>query len=129
MEALKNATQPSSKEDVRSFLASASRMSVRNFSKITASLRELIKDRVPFRWDTEEKEAFEKLRDSLSNDSLLAHFEPGKAWESYMSITIALVLVQRSFNYKAAESGNQLPTLAGQQRAQNRVTPKPKKKR
>ena len=86
VEALKNATQPSSKEDVRSFLAmaSASRMFAPNFSKITAPLRELIKDGIPFIWDTEEKEAFEKLQNSLSNDSLLAHFEPGKALELHV---------------------------------------------
>ena len=73
-------------------------------------VRELTKDGVPFTWVIEEKEAFEKLRDSLSNDYLLAHCEHGKALElhvDYHRTGLVLKLLQLQ------SCRNQLPTSVG----------------
>lgn len=107
MEALRNATQQSSKEDVRSFLAmaSVSRVFVCNFSKITAPLRGFDQRWSPIHMGYRRKRSFEKRRDSLSNDSLLVHFESGKALELHVDyhrsgLGATLVQLQSCGNWK-----------------------------
>ena len=86
VDALRTMTEPKSKEDVRSMLsmASASRMFIEDFSKITAPLRELTKQTVKFTWGREQPSAFEKLRDCLSEDNVLGFSEIGKPTEVHV---------------------------------------------
>ena len=86
VDALRTMIEPKSKEDVRSMLsmASASRMFIEDFSKITAPLRELTKQTVKFTWGREQQSAFEKLRDCLSEDNVLGFFEIGKPTEIHV---------------------------------------------
>ena len=61
--------------------------------------------KIPFTCVIEEKEAFEKLRDSLSNDYLLAHCEHGKALELHVDyhrtgLFLKLLQLQSCGNWK-----------------------------
>ena len=70
--------RPESAAEVRSFLGMAnfSCHFIRNYSAITAPLRELTKKRARFVWTEECQTAFMKICDSLSEKSLNAYFNP-----------------------------------------------------
>ena len=78
IEALKKMKRPESAAEVRSFLGMAnfSCHFIRNYSAITAPLRELTKKRARFVWTEECQTAFMKICDSLSEKSLNAYFNP-----------------------------------------------------
>ncbi|KAF8058989.1 hypothetical protein N665_1238s0001 [Sinapis alba] len=64
---------PTTIGQVRSFhgLASFYRRFVKDFSTLAAPLTSVIKKDVAFKWGTEQEEAFQKLKDSLTNAPVL----------------------------------------------------------
>ena len=59
-------------------------MFIADFSKIMAPLRELTKQTVKSTWGREQQNAFEKLRDCLSENNVLGVFEIGKPTEVHV---------------------------------------------
>ena len=76
VEALKYITAPKSKEDLISFLCMMQSNSdfIENFSKKSASLRELTKTNKRFKWMTEHQECFENIIKEFKKDALLRYF-------------------------------------------------------
>ena len=84
--ALKECGDPSSKEGVRSFLKMVGYMSrfIQNFAEIAAPLRQLTKSASTFQWGSQEQEAFDSLKDSLTEQTTLSYFVPGKPIRIYI---------------------------------------------
>ena len=79
VEALKTMPAPKSASEVKSLLGMAqySASFIPNFSDITAPLRALTKKSAKWHWTNHEQNAFVKLKNSLSNDSVLGYYETG----------------------------------------------------
>lgn len=78
IEAIRNFREPESVEEVRSFLGLVNFVGhcIPDLSTKTSPLRRLLKKGVTFKWSTEEREAFEELREILCNGSVLGYFNP-----------------------------------------------------
>ena len=76
--ALQDMNRPTSGTEVRSFLGMAnfSCHFIPNYSDITHPLRELTKKNRRFEWTTQCQEAFDTIRNALSEHSLNAYFDP-----------------------------------------------------
>ena len=76
--AVKESKPPESKEAVRSFLGMIGYLSkfIPRYSSLTAPLRELTHKDKKFKWGPEENAAFEKLKDSITNENTMAYFNP-----------------------------------------------------
>ena len=84
--ALKECGEPSSKEGVRSFLQIVGYMSrfIQNSAQIAAPLRQLTKSTSTFQWRSQEQEALDSLKDSLTEQTTLSYFVPGKLIRIYV---------------------------------------------
>lgn len=71
---------PTSVKGVRSFLGFANfyRCFIENFSEITAPLTNLTKKGTAWRWDSEENEAFEKLKKIFATKPVLSQWDPDR---------------------------------------------------
>ena len=78
MEAVKECPSPKSKEGVRSFLGMIGYMSkfIPRYSALTAPLRAITHKDAKFKWTREEKDAFEKLKSSITSEKTIAFFDP-----------------------------------------------------
>ena len=78
--ALRGASPPSSKEDVRSFLGMAGFNSqfIPGYATLSAPLRSLTKKGVNFKWGAAEKESFRAITQSISDNTLLAYFDTNR---------------------------------------------------
>ena len=78
VEALDHLEAPRSKEELRSFLCmmQSNAEFIPNFSKISASLRELTRDKIRFEWKNEHQETFETLLKAFKKDVSLRYFDP-----------------------------------------------------
>jgi uncharacterized protein with von Willebrand factor type A (vWA) domain len=65
----------SNAKEVKQFLGLAGyyRRFVKDFSKIAASLTELMKEKTTWRWEREEKDAFKQLKEKMSQTPILIH--------------------------------------------------------
>ena len=100
VEALHNMSRPKDVGEVRSLLGMAqySAQYVPNFSSITAPLRNLTKSSVKWKWGQEEEEAFNKIKHSLSEDSVLGYYElnqPTKLMVDAGPEGLGLILAQK----------------------------------
>ena len=77
VKAVKGARAPKDQTEVRSFLGlvNYSARFIPNLATTTEPLRRLTRNGVPFVWDTEQKEAFEKLKGELSQAETLGYFD------------------------------------------------------
>ncbi len=75
VEAVASWPQPTTVRHVRSFLGLASyyRKFIPHFAAIASPMVELTKAKVPFIWGLEQKKSFEKLKDALCSDKVLAY--------------------------------------------------------
>ena len=78
--AVKDCNPPESEEAVRSFLGMTGYLSkfIPRYSSLTAPLRELTRKDVKFKWGPQEMEAFNKLKNSITSEDVMAYFDPRK---------------------------------------------------
>ena len=78
VKAVKDSRRPESKEAVRSFLGMVGYLSkfIDKYASITAPLRKLTEKDVKFRWGPAEEQAFNQLKDSITNDQIMLYFNP-----------------------------------------------------
>lgn len=78
IKAITDCAAPESKEAVRSFLGMTGFLSkfIPKYADLTAPLRTLTRKEVRFVWGTEQQQAFEKLKKSITSDSVIAFFDP-----------------------------------------------------
>lgn len=75
--AVVNFPRPLTQKDLRSFLGLASyfRRFIRNFATIASPLHQLLRTNVPFSWTADCQQAFDALKDALTSDPVLRHFD------------------------------------------------------
>ena len=80
VEALEYITPPNSKEELISFLCMMQSNSdfIASFSRKSATLRELTKGNVHFKWESKHQTCFEDLIKSFKRDTLLRYFDMSK---------------------------------------------------
>ncbi|KAF8761891.1 hypothetical protein RHS01_00317 [Rhizoctonia solani] len=73
---------PTKVKEVQSFLGFANflRRFVANFSHMARPLHNLVKKDTPWKWDTKEQEAFQGLKDAITNAPVLCHANPTKPY-------------------------------------------------
>ncbi|XP_055542951.1 uncharacterized protein K02A2.6-like [Wyeomyia smithii] len=78
VEAIKNFRAPANAEEVRSYLGLVNYVGafIPDLATISFPLRELTKNKSVFKWDTEEKRAFEQLNKLIAKVEALSHFDP-----------------------------------------------------
>ena len=76
VDAVRNFKTPESVADVRSFLGLVNYCScfIRDYSTLTAPLRDLMKKHTKWKWTTEHQDAFDKLKDALTSSEVLAFY-------------------------------------------------------
>ena len=80
VKALEEASAPTCKEDVRSFLGLAGFNSqfMPGYATTSEPLRNLTKKNVPFRWGKSEQDSFKSITKSISKTTMLSYFDTGK---------------------------------------------------
>ncbi|QRW23803.1 Retrotransposable element Tf2 protein [Rhizoctonia solani] len=73
---------PTRIKEVQSFLGFANflRCFVANFSHMARPLHNLVKKDTPWKWDTQEQEAFQGLKEAITNAPVLCHADPAKPY-------------------------------------------------
>ncbi|QRW22961.1 Retrotransposable element Tf2 protein [Rhizoctonia solani] len=73
---------PTRVKEVQLFLGFANflRRFVANFSHMARPLHNLVKKDTPWKWDTKEQEAFQGLKDAITNAPVLCHADPSKPY-------------------------------------------------
>ncbi|KAF8688056.1 hypothetical protein RHS03_09828, partial [Rhizoctonia solani] len=73
---------PTKVKEVQSFLGFANFLwrFVANFSHMARPLHNLVKKDTPWKWDTKEQEAFQGLKDAITNAPVLCHADPTKPY-------------------------------------------------
>ena len=81
--AIKNASSPKSVKDVRTFLGMATYCAkfIQNFSDLTKPLRDLTKKNASFVWTAQHEAAFNKVKEALTSDTVMAYFDSQKQTE------------------------------------------------
>ena len=71
---------PSNKQELHTFLGFVNYMApfVKNMTEHTGPLRELMKENVEFIWSPSHQEAFEKLKNLIKDDTILAYYDRTK---------------------------------------------------
>lgn len=99
VKAVQGMSAPATAEEVRSligFVTYCSRF-IPNFSDVTAPLRNLTKKDTPWHWGIKEETALETIKKHLSDERILAYFDPGKQSVLYVDaspIGVAGILTQ-----------------------------------
>ena len=100
IEALEKMSEPKNTSEVRSFLGMAqySAQFIPNFSETSTPLRKLTHKTATWRWETEERNAFNKIRTALSSEPVLGYYEVGR--ETRLAVDagphgLGLVLLQK----------------------------------
>ena len=83
VKAIHDARPPTSVSAVKSFLGMVTYCAkfIPNFSDITKPLRELTKKDVSFQWKDEHEQAFRKVKEMLTSDTVMAYFDKDKQTE------------------------------------------------
>uniref|UniRef100_A0A5S6QNL9 RNA-directed DNA polymerase n=1 Tax=Trichuris muris TaxID=70415 RepID=A0A5S6QNL9_TRIMR len=78
--AIKNAPAPGTKNELQAFLGLVNFYSrfLPNRAETLHPLYNLLKERVPWKWEKEQSAAFRQIKDSLSSSLCLAHFDPAR---------------------------------------------------
>ena len=80
VKAIKECKAPQSKEEVRSFLGMAGYLDnfMPNYASIAPPLHRLTRKETKFHCGKEEHEAFQKIRENVSDEKTMAYFDPGR---------------------------------------------------
>ena len=83
VKAIHEAQPPTSASGIRSFLSMATYCAkfIPNFSDITKPLRELIKKNTQFQWGDDQQQAFQRVKNLLTSDTVMAYFDNNKITE------------------------------------------------
>ena len=83
VQAIHNASPPTSTSGVRSFLGMATYCAkfIPNFSDISQPLRELTRKDTPFQWMEEHNQSFSKIKNLLTSDTVMAYIDQNKETE------------------------------------------------
>ena len=83
VEAIHNASPPTSTSGVRSFLGMATYCAkfIPNFSDVSLPLRELTRKDTPFQWNKEHDQAFHTIKNLLTSATVMAYFDQEKETE------------------------------------------------
>ena len=78
--AIKSMKAPTNEKELSSFLGFATYMGpfIKDFSKMTTPLRELLAKDSKFDWTVNHEQAFQQIKDSISSQDTLAYFNPDK---------------------------------------------------
>ena len=78
VDAIKSFSQPTSTKEISSFLGLVQYLGsyINNLATITAPLRNLLKKGETWRWNEQEQNCFEKLKELVSSDLCVSHFRP-----------------------------------------------------
>ena len=102
VKAVKECAAPKSKEEVRSSLGMAGYLDnfIDNYATIAAPLYQLTRNETKFHWGKQEDDAFTKIKNSISEDTTMAYFDPTKQailrTETSFNEGLAAALLQRS---------------------------------
>ena len=101
VEAIKAATPPTTASEVRSFLGMATYCAkfIPNFSDVSQPLRDLTKKDCPFQWSEKHDQAFQQIKDLLTNAKVMAYFDPSKDTELVTDASpwgLSAILMQKS---------------------------------
>lgn len=82
IKAVREWPRPETKKQVRGFLGLTGyyRKFVLDYSRIALPLTELTKDKTPFHWGSQQQEAFDTLKERLTEAEVLAHPNPSKQY-------------------------------------------------
>ncbi|KAF8755934.1 hypothetical protein RHS01_04623 [Rhizoctonia solani] len=82
IQAIQDWPTPTKVKEVQLFLGFTNflRCFVANFSHIARPLHNLVKKDTPWKWDTKEQEAFQQLKDAITNAPVLCHMGPTKPY-------------------------------------------------
>ena len=86
--AINTMLEPSSKKEVQSYIGMInclSKFSAR-LSELSEPIRELSKERVPFNWGPEHREAFNAIKKELEKAPMLAYYNPNREMVLQMEI-------------------------------------------
>ena len=105
VEAVAKLDPPTDPGQVRSILGMTNYCSrfIPKYSDITAPLRELTRDGTTWHWDTEQNEAFDKLKQILMAKPTLSYFDPQRQTEILTDaspVGLSAILTQRDDNDK-----------------------------
>ena len=109
VQTLKQMDPPRNVTEVRSLLGMAqySARFIPNFAEMTTPLRDLTHQGAKWRWSQTEQAAFEKLKDTLSSDTVLGYYETGQDTKLLVDAGpngLGLVLMQKKpLGWKAVE--------------------------
>lgn len=103
VEAIKNLGPPENVSQVRSFLGMGNfyRSFIDNYSVLAAPLTDLTKAREPFRWGQEQQEAYDALKNALTQAPILAHPDVRRPYILYTDASdkaVGAILVQKDDN-------------------------------
>ena len=101
VEAIKAATPPTTTSEVRSFLGMATYCAkfIHNFSDVSQPLRDLTKKDCPFQWSEKHDQAFNKIKELLTNAKVMAYFDPNKETDLITDASpwgLSAILMQKS---------------------------------
>ena len=93
-----------------------------NLATVTEPLHRLTKKEVPWKWDREEQAAFQKLKDLLSADTNLVHFDPSlPIGISCDASGLGAVLFHRYSDGRERPIANTSKTLTSTQRGYSQI--------
>ena len=97
--AIKDIAQPRNVSEVKSFLGMMNYCArfVKDYATLSEPLRRLTKEKTEWVWGIEQNTAFQKLKDSLTSDTVMAYFDPTKPIEIFVDASpfgLGAMLVQ-----------------------------------
>ena len=83
IDAIRNAPTPTTTSEVRSFLGLVNYCGrfIRDLATISEPLRELTRGNATWKWTTTHQTSFDRLKNALSSDDVMAHFDTGAGTE------------------------------------------------
>ena len=130
VEAVLKIPPPTDVSSLKSFLGSVQFYGkfIPNLASMAEPLYRLTKKTSPWKWEDEEQETFEQLKNVLSSDQVQVHFDPNKLW--YWLVTRPVLEFEHSwFIVIRMEASEQLPTCPRLSLLQKETTVKSTRKR
>nr|XP_034319592.1 uncharacterized protein K02A2.6-like [Crassostrea gigas] len=83
IQAIKSAKSPTNTSEVKSFLGMTNYVSrfIQDYSTITQPIRILTQKNMAWKWETKQQLAFEKLKNSLTSDTVMSYYDQTKSTE------------------------------------------------